>query len=141
MRGGVDRRARRPQVLKFNGGKISAFVLSAQGLLTTYLTARFGVLGVYIGGRSRRSPGNSREQALRFGRSAERKAGQGHRRTRQGADGKARADLIPAASAAVQDRPSAMPTARRPPWVFLCTLPRNRLRPGRGQSSMVGSVR
>jgi hypothetical protein len=38
--------------LKFNGGKISAFVLSAQGLLTTYWTARFGVLGVYVGGRS-----------------------------------------------------------------------------------------
>ena len=31
------------------GNHIATFVLSAQGLLTTYWMARFGVLGVYVG--------------------------------------------------------------------------------------------
>ena len=34
------------------GNHIATFVLSAQGLLTTYWMARFGVLGVYVGGRT-----------------------------------------------------------------------------------------
>lgn len=36
----------------YGGGKVAAFVLGAQSLLMTYWGARFGVLGVYVGGRS-----------------------------------------------------------------------------------------
>lgn len=38
--------------LMLGGGKVAGFVLGAQGLLTTYWTARFGVLGVYVAGRT-----------------------------------------------------------------------------------------
>lgn len=38
--------------IKFAGGKIAAFIVAAQGLLTTYWSARFGVFGVYVGVRS-----------------------------------------------------------------------------------------
>jgi hypothetical protein len=38
--------------LTLGGGKVAGFVLGAQGLLTTYWTARFGVLGVYVAGRT-----------------------------------------------------------------------------------------
>jgi hypothetical protein len=36
----------------WGGGKVAAFVLGAQSLLMTYWGARFGVLGVYVGGRT-----------------------------------------------------------------------------------------
>ena len=38
--------------LLLGSGKVATFVLSSQELLTTYWMARFGVLGVYVGGRS-----------------------------------------------------------------------------------------
>jgi hypothetical protein len=38
--------------LMAGGGKIAAFVTGASSLLSVYWGARFGVLGVYVGGRS-----------------------------------------------------------------------------------------
>lgn len=39
--------------IAFGGGKVAAFALNATGLLSVYWGARFGVLGVYVQGRSR----------------------------------------------------------------------------------------
>ncbi len=36
----------------YGGSKVATFVLGSQTLLTTYWMARFGVLGVYVGGRT-----------------------------------------------------------------------------------------
>lgn len=38
--------------IHFSRGDIANFVIASQSLLTTYWMARFGVLGVYVGGRS-----------------------------------------------------------------------------------------
>ena len=39
--------------LMFGSGKVANFVINSTGLLSIYWGARFGVLGVYVSGRSR----------------------------------------------------------------------------------------